>query len=496
MKYILSIDQGTTGSRAIIYDKNGKNIASAYQEFPQYFPKPGWVEHNPEEIWESVNNSIQGVLKKVPAKSIAAIGITNQRETTVIWDRETGKPVYNAIVWQCRRTADRCDKLKKKGEAEFFRKKTGLPIDAYFSATKIEWILKNVKGALSKAQKGQLCFGTTDTWILWKLTGGNTHATDYTNASRTMLFNIDKLKWDADILRKFYIPASILPEVKKSSGIFGRTIAIGKLPAGIPITGIAGDQQAALFGQMCFEPGSMKNTYGTGCFALFNTGKKRLVSKYGLITTLACGPLGEPVYALEGAIFVAGSAIQWLRDGLKILAKASDSEKIAKSVKNNAGVYFVPALVGLGAPYWDQDARGSIYGITRGTSYSHIVRAALEAMCYQTRDVLEAMQKDSGLKIKDLKIDGGAAANNFLCQFQSDILGVSVIRPRTIETTASGAAYLAGLAIGYWKNTAELKKQWKKDKVFKPEISESESSELYKNWLKAVGRTLSHYPKN
>jgi glycerol kinase len=398
-------------------------------------------------------------------------------------------------VWQCRRTAGRCDALKKKGEAEFFRKRTGLPIDAYFSATKIEWILKNVKGALAKARKGQLCFGTTDSWVLWKLTGGNTHATDYTNASRTMLFNINKLKWDGDILKKFSIPASILPEVKESSGIFSETVAIGKLPAGIPIAGIAGDQQAALFGQMCFDPGTMKNTYGTGCFALFNTGKKRLLSKYGLITTLACGPSGEPVYALEGAIFVAGSAIQWLRDGLKILTKASDSEKMAKSVKDNAGVYFVPALVGLGAPYWDQDARGSIYGITRGTSYSHIVRAALEAMCYQTKDVLEAMQKDSRLKIKELKVDGGAVANDFLCQFQSDVLGVNVIRPKTIETTACGAAYLAGLAVGYWKNTTELKKHWKKDKVFKPEISGNESSKLYKNWLNAVKRTLSDYPK-
>jgi glycerol kinase len=494
MKYVLSIDQGTTGSRAIVYDKDGRGVASAYQEFPQYFPKPGWVEHNPEEIWESVNSSIQKVLKKVPAKSIAAIGIANQRETTVIWDRETGKPVYNAIVWQCRRTADRCDQLKKKGEAEFFRKRTGLPVDAYFSATKIEWILKNVKGALSKAREGRLCFGTTDAWVLWKLTGGKSHATDYTNASRTMLFNIDKLKWDGQILKKFSIPASMLPEVKKSSGIFGRTIKTGSLPAGIPISGIAGDQQAALFGQMCFEPGTMKNTYGTGCFALFNTGKKRFVSKYGLITTLACGPSGEPVYALEGAIFVAGSAIQWLRDGLKILAKASDSEKMAKAVKDNGGVYFVTALVGLGAPYWDQDARGSIYGITRGTTSNHIARAALEAACYQTRDVLEAMQKDSGLKIRDLRVDGGAVANNFLCQLQSDILGVNVIRPKTIETTASGAAYLAGLAVGYWKNTAELKKYWKKDRVFRPEMPKSESSELYGNWLKAVQRTLSRYP--
>lgn len=492
MKYVLAIDQGTTGSRAVVYDKNGKNVASAYQEFPQYFPKPGWVEHNPEEIWESVNNSIQNVLKKVPAQSIAAIGITNQRETTVIWDRQTGKPVHNAIVWQCRRTADRCGNIRKQGLAEFFKKRTGLPVDAYFSATKIEWILQNVKGASAKAKQGRLCFGTTDSWILWKLTGQNTHATDYTNASRTMLFNIDKLKWDSEILKKFSIPESILPEVKKSSGIFGSTVKIGRLPAGIPISGIAGDQQAALFGQMCFEPGTMKNTYGTGCFALLNTGKKRSISKFGLITTLACGPAGEPVYALEGAIFIAGSAIQWLRDGLKILNKASDSEAMAKSVKDNAGVYFVPALVGLGAPYWDSHARGSIYGITRGTQNNHIVRAALEAICYQTKDVLEAMQKDSGLKTADLKIDGGAVANNFLCQFQSDILGIKVIRPQVVETTSCGAAYLAGLAVGYWKNTAELKKNWKKGRVFAPKMSKKDSSSLYANWLKTVERTLSN----
>lgn len=490
MKYILSIDQGTTGSRAVIYDRNGKNIANAYQEFPQYFPKPGWVEHNPEEIWESVNNSIRKVLKKVSAKSIAAIGITNQRETTVIWDRQTGKPIHNAIVWQCRRTAAHCDELKKKGEAEFFKKRTGLPVDAYFSATKIEWILKNVKGALSKAKQGTLCFGTTDSWILWKLTGGKTHATDYTNASRTMLFNIDKLKWDREILKKFSIPESILPEVKNSSGIFGTTVKIGSLPSGIPISGIAGDQQAALFGQMCFEPGTMKNTYGTGCFVLLNTGKKRPVSKHGLITTLACGPAGEPVYALEGAIFIAGSAIQWLRDGIKILNSASDSGKIAESVKDNAGVYFVPALVGLGAPYWDSNARGSIYGITRCTRNSHIVRAALEAICYQTKDVLEAMQKDSGLKTTALKIDGGAVANNFLCQFQSDILGIKVIRPQIIETTSCGAAYLAGLAVGYWKNTAQIKKNWKKGRVFTPKMSKGQALSLYVNWLKAVKRTL------
>ncbi|MFQ5952141.1 MAG: FGGY family carbohydrate kinase, partial [Candidatus Omnitrophota bacterium] len=367
MKYILSIDQGTTGNRAVLYDKNGNIAASFYKEFRQYFPKLGWVEHDPEEIWESVNVSIRKVLKKVPKRSIAAIGITNQRETTVIWDKDTGKPVSNAIVWQCRRTSDRCDQLKRKGEAALFRKRTGLPIDAYFSATKIEWILKNISGALSKAKKGKLRFGTTDTWVLWKLTGGQVHATDYTNASRTMLFNIEKLKWDDGILKKFGIPKQILPEVKKSSGIFGKTVKAGNLPAGIPISGIAGDQQAALFGQACFEPGTIKNTYGTGCFVLLNTGKKRPFSKHGLIVTLGCGATGEPVYVLEGAIFVAGSAIQWLRDGLKLMTSASESERMAKSVKDNAGVYFVPALVGLGAPYWNPHARGSIYGITRGT---------------------------------------------------------------------------------------------------------------------------------
>jgi len=492
MKYILAIDQGTTGSRAIIYDKHGRKAASAYEEFPQYFPKPGWVEHDPDQIWQSVNNSIQKVLKKIPADKIHAIGITNQRETTVLWDKDTGKPVYNAIVWQCRRTALRCDRLKAiKGEREFFRKRTGLPIDAYFSATKIEWILKNVKGAFKKAKSGKLLFGTTDAWILWKLTGGKIHATDYTNASRTMLFNIEKLKWDKDILLKFKIPEQILPDVKKSSGVFGSTIKIGKLPAGIPISGIAGDQQAALFGQACFEPGTMKNTYGTGCFILLNTGKKKTISKHGLITTLGCGSFGEPVYVLEGAVFIAGAAIHWIRDGLKLLTCGCESEKMAVSVGNNEGVYFVPALTGLGAPYWDQNARGAIFGITRGTNGSHIVRAALEAMCYQTKDVLLAMQKDSGLKIKDLKIDGGASANNFLCQFQADILGINVVRPKVIETTSLGAVYLAGLAVGYWKNASEIKKCWEKDRIFKPKMKKEIASKYYSEWLDAVKRTIS-----
>jgi len=491
MKYILAIDQGTTGSRAVVYDKAARKVASAYEEFPQYFPRPGWVEHDPEEIWQSVNNSIQKVLKKIPIDLIQAIGITNQRETTVIWDKDTGRPVYNAIVWQCRRTATRCDRLKvTKGEKEFFRKRTGLPIDAYFSATKIEWILKNVKGAFKKAKSGKLLFGTTDAWILWKLTGGKTHATDYTNASRTMLFNIEKLKWDKEILRKFKIPDEMLPKVKKSSGIFGSTVKIGKLAAGIPISGIAGDQQADLFGQACFEPGTIKNTYGTGCFMLLNTGRKRVVSRHGLITTIGCGVFGEPVYVLEGAIFIAGAAIHWIRDGLKLLTCGCESEKMATSVRDNAGVYFVPALTGLGAPYWDQAARGAIFGITRGTNANHIVRAALEAMCYQTKDIMGAMQKDSGLKIKDLKIDGGASANNFLCQFQADILGINVVRPKVIETTSLGAAYLAGLAVRYWKDSKEIKKCWKKDRAFRPLMRKALASNYYKEWLAAVKRTL------
>jgi glycerol kinase len=488
-RYILAIDQGTTGSRAIIYDKRGRQVASAYQEFPQYFPQPGWVEHDPEEIWQSVYATVQKVLTKVSPTSIAAIGITNQRETTVIWDRKTGKPVYNAIVWQCRRTAERCEQLKKRwGLAGSIRKKTGLPIDAYFSATKVEWILNNVRslpagrqGAKSKV--ADLCFGTTDAWVLWKLTGGKSHATDFTNASRTMLFNIEKLEWDKDLLKLFNIPAVLLPKVLPSSEKFGQTVKIGKLPAGIPITGIAGDQQAALFGQTCFEPGTMKNTYGTGCFILLNTGQKRVNSHHGLITTLACGPEGKVAYALEGSVFIAGAAIQWLRDQLGLLKKSVDSEKMALSVKDNGGVYFVPAFVGLGAPYWDQHARGTIVGLTRGANKNHLVRAALEAMCYSTKDVLETMKKESGLRIDELKVDGGAVANNFLCQFQADLLDKKILRPKIIETTSLGAAYLAGLAVGFWRNTAEIKKFWAVERVFEPRKL---SADYYTGWLKAI----------
>jgi glycerol kinase len=493
MKYILAIDQGTTGSRAIVYDKQGKKVASAYREFPQYFPRPGWVEHDPEEIWQSVYSTIRQVLTKVPPSAIAAIGLTNQRETTVVWDRKTGRPVYNAIVWQCRRTAERCAQLKKrKGLSELIRKKTGLPIDAYFSATKIEWILKKVKSKKSKVKN--MVFGTTDTWILWKLTGGTAHATDYTNASRTMLFNIEKLKWDKELLKIFKVPENILPSVLPSSGEFGRTVKIGKLPAGIPIAGIAGDQQAALFGQTCFAPGEMKNTYGTGCFLLLNTGKKRVASQHGLITTLACGPEGKAAYALEGSVFIAGAALQWLRDQLGLLKTSAASEKMALSVKDNAGVYFVPAFVGLGAPYWDQNARGTIAGLTRGANKSHLVRAALEAMCYATKDVLDTMAQDSKIRTHCLKIDGGAAANNFLCQFQADILGIKILRPKIIETTSLGAAYLAGLAAGFWKNSAEIKKFWAKDKTFQPRLPRTAAARLYAGWRAAVRRTLAPGP--
>jgi glycerol kinase len=491
VKFILAIDQGTTGSRAVVYDRKGRSVASAYQEFPQHFPKPGWVEHDPHDLWNSVKASVDRVLRKVPVGSIAAIGITNQRETTIMWDARTGKPVYNAIVWQCRRTSKACDELSKKSSTvRFFKKRTGLPIDAYFSATKISWILKNVPGVMARAKKGQVLFGTADSWILWKLTAGRVHATDYTNASRTMCFNIQRLQWDRDILKLLGIPKEILPEVKRSSGLFGYTARIGRLPAGIPICGVAGDQQAALFGQTCFEPGTMKNTYGTGCFILLNTGKKRPVSKHGLITTLGSGSDGKPIYVLEGSIFIAGAAIQWLRDGLKLFKHARESDIMAASLEDNAGVYFVPALAGLGAPYWDQNARGAIFGITRGTHSSHLARAAIEAMCYQTKDVVDAMQKDSRVSIKSLKVDGGAVVSDILCQFQSDLLGINVVRPKVTETTSLGAAYLAGLAAGYWKNAAQIKKCWKVDKVFEPKMSKDLRQKLYSGWREAVERTL------
>ncbi len=489
---ILSIDQGTTGSRVVIYDKNARRAASAYQEIRQYFPFPGWVEHRPEDLWQSVNNSIQKVLKKISPAKIQAIGITNQRETTIIWDKISGRPVYNAIVWQCRRTSDRCDELKRiKGRKEFFRQRTGLPIDGYFSASKIEWILKNVSGARRKAEKGDLLFGTVDSWILWKLTAGKAHRTDYTNAARTMLFNIEKLEWDKDILKIFNIPEQMLPDVRKSVGIFGASVKTGSLPAGIPISGVAGDQQAALFGQLCFEAGEVKNTYGTGCFILMNTGRARPASKYGLITTLAVDAAGAPCYALEGAVFSAGSAVQWLRDGLKILKACVDSQKLARAAEDNQGIYFVPAFTGLGAPYWDADARGAILGITRGAGREHIARAVLEAICYQVKDVLEAMRKDSGIKIKNLKVDGGAAKNSFILKFQADILGIKVFRFADIEVTSRGAAYLAGLAVGFWQGVGELRRFSKIDKIFKSTMPACRARILYNGWLSAVRRVLS-----
>ncbi len=491
MKYILAVDQGTTGSRAVAYDSKGRKAASAYKEFNQYFPKPGWVEHNPEEIWESVNNSIQKVLRLIPPDSVSAIGITNQRETTILWDKITGRPVYNAIVWQCRRAAGRCEEIKRTKTAAYIRDTTGLPVDAYFSAAKIEWILKNVPGAEKKAKNGELLFGTVDTWILWKLTNGSAHATDYTNASRTMLFDINKLKWDKKLLNIFGIPESMLPQVKPSACEFGRTAGTGRLPAGIQISGMAGDQQAALYGQTCFEPGTVKNTYGTGCFLLLNTGKKRILSKNGLITTMACGARGGPAYALEGAVFIAGAAVQWLRDGVKILSSASESEGMASELEDNEGVYLVPAFTGLGAPYWKQHVRGALFGITRGTTRNHLARSALEAMCYQTKDVLDAMAKDSGLKIKELKVDGGAAANNFICGFQADISGIKIVRPRSVETTSLGAAYLAGLASGCWKNPDEIKSCWAKDREFIPAMPRGKSAKLYAGWKEAVGRLIS-----
>lgn len=492
MQCILAIDQGTTGSRAVLYNKDGRPLISAYQEFPQYFPKPGWVEHDAEEIWASVYGVIQKVLKDESRAEVVALGITNQRETTLVWDRKTGRPIHRAIVWQCRRTAERCAALKKNlGEREFFLKKTGLPVDAYFSATKIEWLLKNVADAAVRARRGELAFGTVDTWLLWKLTGARVHATDYTNASRTMLFDIGVLRWDGAILDKLRIPASLLPEVKNSSSIFATTQKTGRLPGGIPIAGIAGDQQAALFGQACFEVGSIKNTYGTGCFLLFNAGAKRPVSKFGLITTLGVGADGSPVYVLEGAVFVAGAAIQWLRDGLRLLKNASESERMAAALADNGGVYFVPAFVGLGAPYWDSGCRGGLFGLTRGADRRHLVRAALEAICYQTRDVLEAMEKDSGRRISELKVDGGAVKNNFLCQFQADILGVKVVRPRITEVTSLGAAYLAGLSTGFWKSADDVRRHWQAERVFHPKMPRKKAQRFYDGWLRAVKRILS-----
>ncbi|MFY9217781.1 MAG: glycerol kinase GlpK [Tepidanaerobacteraceae bacterium] len=490
-KYVMALDQGTTSSRGIIFDENGTIKGVTNREFTQIYPKPGWVEHDPMEIWGSQIGVAKEVLEKsgLSPSDIAAIGITNQRETTIVWDKNTGKPVYNAIVWQCRRTAPICDELKEKGLTEKIREKTGLVIDAYFSGTKVKWILDNVEGAREKAEKGELLFGNVDTWLIWNLTGGKVHVTDYSNASRTMLFNIHTLDWDDEILAELNIPRAMLPKPMPSSHVYGYTTT-EVFGGEVPIAGDAGDQQAALFGQACYSPGMAKNTYGTGCFMLMNTGEKAVASESGLLTTIAWGVNGKVEYALEGSIFIAGAVVQWLRDELRILDNAAQSEELATKVEDNNGVYLVPAFVGLGAPYWDMYARGTIVGLTRGAKREHIVRAALESICYQTRDVLEAMQKDSGITLKSLKVDGGAVANNFLMQFQSDILGVPVDRPKVIETTALGAAYLAGLAVGYWKDKDDIAAKWQIDRTFEPEMDSETRDNLYKGWKKAVERAL------
>ncbi|MCP2035473.1 glycerol kinase [Planomicrobium sp. HSC-17F08] len=489
--YILAIDQGTTSSRAVLFNHKGEIVETAQQEFEQFFPKPGWVEHDASEIWTSVLACIAGVLRKadVEPSQIAGIGITNQRETAVVWDRNTGKPIYKAIVWQSRQTDGICKELKEQGHEELFRKKTGLLIDAYFSGTKVKWILDNVEGAREKADNGDLMFGTIDSWLVYKLSGGQSHITDYSNASRTLMYNIYDLEWDDELLEILTVPKSMLPEVRQSSEIYANTINYHFFGHEVPIAGIAGDQQAALFGQACFEKGMAKNTYGTGCFMLMNTGEEGVVSDHGLLTTLAWGVDGKVEYALEGSIFVAGSAIQWLRDGLKILDHAPESEGHATSVESTDGVYMVPAFVGLGTPYWDTDARGAIFGLTRGTTKSHFIRATLESLAYQTKDVVDVMIKDAGIELKTLRVDGGAVSNDFLMQFQSDILDVPVERPVIQETTALGAAYLAGLAVGFWQSKEEIAQQWQIDKTFNSQMPAEQSEDLYNGWQKAVEAT-------
>lgn len=490
-KYILALDQGTSSSRAIVFDHEGRICATAQKEFPQHFPKPGWVEHDPKDIWSSEASVIAEAITSmgINGLNIAGIGITNQRETTIVWDAETGEPVYNAIVWQDRRTSEYCDSLKEQNLTGFIREKTGLIIDAYFSATKIRWILENVPGARARAEAGKLRFGTVDTWLLWNLTRGECHMTDVSNASRTMLFNIHTLKWDEDLMKLFGIPMSMLPEVHSSSEIYGytkTTIFAHK----VPVAGIAGDQQAALFGQMCTTPGSVKNTYGTGCFLLMNSGTKPIKSSHNLLTTIAW-KIGDTVnYALEGSIFVGGSVVQWLRDGLGIIKSSSEIESLAMTVPDNGGVYFVPALTGLGAPYWDQYAKGTICGLTRGTTAAHIARAALEGIAFETMDIVNAMEHDAGIKLAELKVDGGASRNNLMMQFQADILGTKVIRPKVTETTAMGACYLAGLATGYWDSLDDIKRQWNADKVFEPLAPAEKVLKLKEGWANAIGRTL------
>lgn len=489
--YVMALDQGTTSSRCILFDKKGNICSVAQKEFTQYFPKPSWVEHDAMEIWASQMGVAQEAMLKIgaTAEDIAAIGITNQRETTVVWDKTTGQPIYNAIVWQCRRTADYCDQLVADGWTEKIRNKCGVVIDPYFSGTKIRWILENVPGAREKAEAGELLFGNIDTWLIWNLTKGKVHVTDYSNASRTMLYNIFELKWDEELLDLMGIPASMLPEVKPSSYVYGESDpSIFGSP--IKIGGAAGDQQCALFGQTCFQPGMAKNTYGTGCFLLMNTGEKPVMSHNGLVTTIAWGVDGKVEYALEGSIFVAGAAVQWLRDEMKLIDSAPDSEYMANKVKDTNGVYVVPAFTGLGAPHWDAYARGAIVGLTRGSNKYHIIRATLESLAYQTYDVLSAMQEDSGIKLSSLKVDGGACANNFLMQFQSNVIQVPVQRPVCIETTALGAAYLAGLAVGYWSGKEEVMENWAVSRTFVPEMDEATSKSLIQGWEKAVGRSL------
>lgn len=490
-KYIVAFDQGTTSSRAIVLDHDANVVSIAQREFTQIYPQPGWVEHDPMEIWATQSAVWVEALAQAGIKSeqVAAIGITNQRETTIVWDKKTGRPIYNAIVWQSRQTTEICNQLYKAGWQEYIRKTTGLVIDPYFSATKIKWILDHVEGSRERAERGELLFGTVDTWLIWKLTNGAVHVTDFTNASRTMLFDIEKLEWDEKLLQALDIPRAMLPEVRSSSEVYGYTHTISGQEVGIPIAGIAGDQQAALFGQMCVESGQAKNTYGTGCFLLMNTGKKIVRSEHGLLTTIACGASGEVNYALEGAVFNGGSCVQWLRDELKVIKNAKDSELYATRVKDNNGVYVVPAFTGLGAPYWDPTARGAIFGLTRGASIEHIIRATLESIAFQTRDVLDAMQQDAEEELRTLRVDGGVTENNFLMQFQADILTTPVERPIMKETTALGAAFLAGLATGFWQDLHELRNKSAIEKVFEPKMPSEQAELIYKGWLKAVKRS-------
>lgn len=490
-EFVIALDQGTTSSRAVLVDQKGAISGVAQEEYPQIYPREKWVEHDPMDIWNSQLSMLKELLakKKIKPQQIAALGITNQRETTLLWDKKTGEPVYNAIVWQCRRTADFCNDLIEQGLSDKFQEKTGLKIDAYFSGSKIRWILDHVGGARERAERGDILFGTVDTWLIWNLTGGNTHVTDYTNASRTLLYNIHSLEWDNELLEIMGIPRAILPQVKSSSEILGYTQK-SLLGVEIPIAGVAGDQQAALFGQMCLDQGSVKNTYGTGCFMLMNTGEKPVKSQNGLLTTIAWGLDGKVTYALEGSIFMAGATIQWLRDNLGIIKSAPECDRLAETVEDTMGVYLVPAFQGMGSPYWDMSARAGLVGLTRGATKAHICRAALESIAYRSREILTIMEKDSGLKLKNIKVDGGASRSNILMQFQSDIVNANVIRPATIETTALGAAYLAGLAVGFWENMDDLKSIWKVDKKFEPAMAESRREKLYAGWSHAVTRCL------